>query len=169
MARGGRREGAGRPTGGKGLTFRWDKVAAAIEMSPDKTPLAHLIAVMQNEAMKDSVRLQAAIAAAPYVHPKLSSVEIKGDAAAPMKVQSEIGQALASLAELMRQRKTIDGDVVDVDERPTGRGEAAKKISAAPASQDRMAQPVGIDGMAGSSNVAEAVVVGGVDDGNDGD
>ena len=144
-------------------------MAAAIEMSPDKTPLAHLIAVMQNEAMKDSVRLQAAIAAAPYVHPKLSSVEIKGDAAAPMKVQSEIGQALASLAELMRQRKTIDGDVVDVDERQTGRGEAAKQIVSDTVKGNRLAQGLDSGGMAGLSNVAAAVVVGGVDDGNDGD
>lgn len=126
MARGGRREGAGRkprPAGERRVTFSWDKVAQAIELSPEKTPLAHLLAFMQNESMKDTLRLQAAIAAAPYVHPKLSSVEIKSDQAAPMKVQSEIGAALASLAELMRQRKTIDGDVIDVDEKTTGRGD----------------------------------------------
>lgn len=125
MARGGRREGAGRkakPAGERRVSFTWEKVAQAIELSPEKTPLAHLLAFMQNEAMKDTLRLQAAIAAAPYMHPKLSAIEIKTDQAAPMKAQSEIGAALASLAELMRQRKTIDGDVVDVDERATGRG-----------------------------------------------
>lgn len=126
MARGGRREGAGRkakPAGERRVSFTWEKVAQAIELSPEKTPLAHLLAFMQNEAMKDTLRLQAAIAAAPYMHPKLSAIEIKTDQAAPMKAQSEIGAALASLAELMRQRKTIDGDVVDVDERTTGRGD----------------------------------------------
>lgn len=126
MARGGRREGAGRkarPAGERRVSFTWEKVAQAIELSPEKTPLAHLLAFMQNETMKDTLRLQAAIAAAPYMHPKLSAIEIKTDQAAPMKAQSEIGAALSALAELMRQRKTIDGDVVDVDERATGRGD----------------------------------------------
>lgn len=132
MARGGRRDGAGRkprPAGERKVSFSWEKVAQAIELSPENTPLAHLLAFMQNKEMKDTLRLQAAIAAAPYMHPKLSSVEIKTDQAAPMKAQSEIGAALASLAELMRQRKTIDGDVIDVDERQTGRGDKAALAS----------------------------------------
>lgn len=129
MPRGGRREGAGRkakPAGERKVSFSWEKVAQAIELSPENTPLAHLLAFMQNKEMKDTLRLQAAIAAAPYMHPKLSSVEIKSDTATPLRVQSEIGQALSSLAELMRQRKTIDADIVDVDEKPTGRGESAR-------------------------------------------
>lgn len=132
MARGGRREGAGRkakPKGERRVSFTWEKVAQAIELSPEKTPLAHLLAFMQNEDMKETLRLQAAIAAAPYMHPKLSSIEVKTDQAAPMKAQSEIGLALASLAELMRQRKTIDGDVVDVDEKPTGRGDKVARVT----------------------------------------
>lgn len=149
MARGGRREGAGRkakPKGERRISFTWEKVAQAIELSPEKTPLAHLLAFMQNEDMKETLRLQAAIAAAPYMHPKLSAVEIKTDQAAPMKAQSEIGAALSALAELMRQRKTIDGDVVDVDERTTGRGGDAVALGrrdvVTPSQRDRMARDI---------------------------
>lgn len=80
-------------------------------MSEGSTPLEFLLDVMQNKAEKITLRMQAAVAAAPYVHAKLSSVEVKGDPAAPLQVQSDIGQALAALAELARQQS---GQIVDV-------------------------------------------------------
>jgi len=166
MARGGRREGAGRkakPAGERRVSFTWEKVAQAIELSPEKTPLAHLLAFMQNEAMKDTLRLQAAIAAAPYMHPKLSAIEIKTDQAAPMKAQSEIGAALASLAELMRQRKTIDGDVVDVDEKATGRGDAVAHNKSDRMARDRTAR----SGRADTSADPMPLLIDGTIEGND--
>lgn len=80
-------------------------------MSEGSTPLDFLLDVMQNKDQKINLRMQAAVAAAPYVHAKLSSVEVKGDATAPLQVQSDIGQALAALAELARQQS---GQVIDV-------------------------------------------------------
>jgi hypothetical protein len=45
-----------------------------------KTPLAFLLAVMRDPKQPDDVRLQAAIAAAPYVHPRLVKIEFIGTA-----------------------------------------------------------------------------------------
>lgn len=51
--------------------------AAAIEAS-GLTPLDYMLGVLRNEAMPDALRFVAAKAAAPYVHPKLASVEHSG-------------------------------------------------------------------------------------------
>lgn len=112
MPRGGVRVGAGRRTGTSDRQMRKinvDQVLNAIGSGPDKTPLAYLLGIMSSptDDIKLSERIQCAIAAAPYVHPRLASVEVKGDAAAPLQVQSDIGQALKALAELARTR-TID-------------------------------------------------------------
>lgn len=49
---------------------------AAIEAS-GLTPLDYLLSVMRDEANDPDARRDAAKAAAPYVHPKLSSVEMR--------------------------------------------------------------------------------------------
>ena len=115
MARGGKRIGAGRKTGtsDKGLRkFNVDQVLNSIGSGPDATPLAFLMGVIHlpagTEGVKLSDRIQCAIAAAPYVHPRLSSVEVKGDKENPLQIQSDIGQALKALAELARTREAID-------------------------------------------------------------
>ncbi|CAB5219923.1 hypothetical protein UFOVP237_34 [uncultured Caudovirales phage] len=117
MARGGVRVGAGRKTGTsdrKLRKFSVDQVLNSVGSGPDATPLAFLMGVIHlpagTEGVKLSDRIQCAIAAAPYVHPRLSSVEMKGDPAAPLQVQSDIGQALQALAELARNRNLIDLD-----------------------------------------------------------
>ena len=43
------------------------------------TPLDHLLAVMRDEAADPAKRLQAARDAAPYMHPRLASVQMRGD------------------------------------------------------------------------------------------
>ncbi len=73
MARGGKREGAGRPAGA--VTKRTREVAERA-LAEGKTPLDYLLDVMRDELREPSERLDAAKAAAPYVHPKLSSVEM---------------------------------------------------------------------------------------------
>ena len=109
MAKGGFRAGVGRKTGTSDREMRKvnvEKVLQSIGSGPDKTPLAFMLGIMQSDQsdIKISERIQCAIAAAPYVHPRLSSVEVKGDANAPLQIQSDIGQALAKLADLARNR-----------------------------------------------------------------
>ena len=115
MARGGKRVGAGRKTGTSDdrlRKFSVDQVLNSIGSGPDATPLAFLMGVIHLPAGTDGVklsdRIQCAIAAAPYVHPRLSSVEVKGDKENPLQIQSDIGQALKALAELARTREAID-------------------------------------------------------------
>lgn len=113
MPRGGARAGAGRPTGSvskRGVRLS-KQVLANLELNSAVNPLQYMLAVIQDDRQKPNIRLQAAIAAAPYVHPKLSSVELKGDSAAPLQVQSDIGQALAALAEIARQQS---GQVIEL-------------------------------------------------------
>ena len=115
MARGGARLGAGRPAGRTELEARGRRLQREINkkiaLEAGKSPLDFLLLVMQDTDNKINLRMQAAVAAAPYCHAKLSSVEVKGDPAAPLQVQSDIGQALAALAELARQQS---GQIVDV-------------------------------------------------------
>ena len=115
MPRGGARIGAGRPAGRTELEARGRRLQKEINkklaLEAGKSPLDFLLLVMQDKEQKINLRMQAAVAAAPYCHAKLSSVEVKGDATAPLQIQSDIGQALAALAELARQQS---GAVIDV-------------------------------------------------------
>lgn len=52
--------------------------AAAIEAS-GLTPLDYMLSVLRDEGRDTAERMDAAKAAAPYVHSKLASVEHKGD------------------------------------------------------------------------------------------
>lgn len=73
MARGGSRPGAGRKAGSP------NKVTAERQKAVEEsglTPLAYLLAVMRNEGNEQAARIDAAKAAARYVHPALSAVEM---------------------------------------------------------------------------------------------
>ena len=84
--RGGRRPGAGRKTGG--ATKRTREVAdkAAAE---GVTPLEFMLGIMRSDLPEDAsdeqrvlmmaMRFEAAKAAAPYMHPKLSAVEMNAN------------------------------------------------------------------------------------------
>lgn len=76
MARGGKREGAGRKPGALNK-----KTAAQIEAvkAGGITPLEYLLSVMRDETVDQHERVDAAHKAAPYVHPKLSSVDHKSE------------------------------------------------------------------------------------------
>ena len=83
MARGGKREGAGRKV--SALTTKTRQLAIeAVETGI--TPLEFLISVMRDKGNELSTRLDAAKAAASYVYPKLASVEHKGDADHPLGI-----------------------------------------------------------------------------------
>lgn len=75
MAKGGKREGAGRKPGApnKATQEQRDAVAAS-----GKTPLEYMLDVMRDAGADESKRLDAAKAAAPYVHARLSAVEHSG-------------------------------------------------------------------------------------------
>jgi hypothetical protein len=115
MPRGGARLGAGRPAGRTDLEARGKRIQKEINkklaLEAGKSPLDFLLMVMQDQDQKINLRMQAAVAAAPFCHAKLASVELKGDAAQPLQVQSDIGMALAALAEITRQQS---GQVIDV-------------------------------------------------------
>lgn len=73
MARGGKREGAGRKPGSVARLDR--EVRERVLASGDESPLDFLLRVMRTS--EDEARaLDAAKAAAPYVHAKLSSVDV---------------------------------------------------------------------------------------------
>lgn len=75
MSRGGQRPGAGRPSGAQNR--RTVEQAEAVEAS-GLTPLEYLTSVYRDIEADEAKRIDAAKAAAPYVHAKLSSVEVSG-------------------------------------------------------------------------------------------
>ena len=79
MARGGKREGAGRKPGS--VTKRTREIAdAAIESG--LTPLEYMLSILRDEARSDSERFEAAKNAAPYVHAKLAAVDMRAQVGA---------------------------------------------------------------------------------------
>ena len=96
--RGGARKGAGRPKGA--LTSRTREIAEKAA-GQGITPLEFMLEMMRREsfhedpkieAQREVMRFEAAKAAAPYIHPRLSSVEVDAD----VKVRS-LAQELAEL------------------------------------------------------------------------
>ncbi len=75
VIKGGKRPGAGRKKGVPNK--RTQEVQAAVEAS-GLSPLDYMLGVMRNTAAEPRERLNAAVAAAPYVHAKLSAVEVTG-------------------------------------------------------------------------------------------
>lgn len=77
MARGGKREGAGRKPGS--ATRKTREIAEAA-LTEGITPLEYMLSIMRDETENKANRMDMAKAAAPFIHPKLSSVEAKIDA-----------------------------------------------------------------------------------------
>jgi hypothetical protein len=75
MARGGARPNAGRKPGSATQKTRAIADAAASE---GLTPLEYMLGLLRNEANAQAVRFEAAKAAAPFIHAKLSSIEASG-------------------------------------------------------------------------------------------
>jgi len=75
-ARGGARKGAGRKVGS--ATKRTREIAdRAVEEGV--TPLEYMLKVMRDERNDPRERLSAAVSAAPFVHAKLSSIELNAN------------------------------------------------------------------------------------------
>lgn len=77
MAHGGKRPGAGRKPGSATTRTREIAEGAAQE---GITPLEFMLQVMRDEEAERSERLDMAKAAAPYIHPRLSSIEANVEA-----------------------------------------------------------------------------------------
>jgi hypothetical protein len=86
MPRGGTRPGAGRPKGVSAVA-RLDAAARKAVMESGTTPLNYLLAVMRDDKQPGDLRLEAAKAAAPYVHAKRSSVEVGGPGGGDLVVE----------------------------------------------------------------------------------
>lgn len=84
--RGGKREGAGRKAGEPN---KLTKQALETAKAMGKTPLEVMLEIM-NDSSDDRMRLTAAQAAAPYVHAKLSSVELTGKDGGAVETVSRI-------------------------------------------------------------------------------
>lgn len=75
--RGGKRVGAGRP---KGAATKKTREIADRAASDGLTPLEYMLDILRDVSADPAQRFEAAKHAAPYVHPKLSSVEAKVEA-----------------------------------------------------------------------------------------
>jgi hypothetical protein len=96
--RGGKRANAGRKVG---AATRRTREIADKAAEGGITPLEFMLQIMRNEAGEPETRFEAAKAAAPYVHPRLSAVDV--DAKVTARTLAE------ELAELNAQRNSEDG------------------------------------------------------------
>lgn len=80
--RGGARKNAGRKPGA--ATTKTREIANKASEA-GLTPLEYILSVMRDDATEPRERLSAAVAAAPYMHAKLSSVEVSGKDGGPVE------------------------------------------------------------------------------------
>lgn len=78
---GGHRPGAGRKPG---QSTRMNEQARAKALEGGVSPLAYMLTVLRDKEQSSDIRMDAAKAAAPYVHARLSSVEARHDLADPL-------------------------------------------------------------------------------------
>lgn len=83
MTHGGPRTGAGRKPG---AATRLNQEARQKAAEGGLMPLDYMLDILRNEDLSLEDRMDAAKAAAPYVHAKLASVEHKGDGGGPLQV-----------------------------------------------------------------------------------
>ena len=85
MQNGGSRPGAGRPKGGANKINDEARKAA---LEGGISPLEYLLSVLRDEDEQRNVRIDAAKAAAPYIHARLSNVDMnaKVDAKAAVNI-----------------------------------------------------------------------------------
>jgi hypothetical protein len=110
--RGGRREGAGRKPGS---VSKLDAEARRKALEGGMMPLDYLLGIMRDEDQDPRSRLDAAKAAAPYCHARLSATELSGPNGGPVAVKTTDRLDISGLndAELealeSALRKTVQG------------------------------------------------------------
>ena len=72
MPRGGARAGAGRKPGA--ITKRTREIADGLA-TDGLTPLEYMLSVLRDPTQTQAVRMDAAKAASPYIHPRLANIE----------------------------------------------------------------------------------------------
>ena len=87
MARGGVRPGSGRP---KGAATKRTREIAEQAIASGLTPLEFMLNTLRDEDKDFLTRFGAAKHAAPYIHPKLSSVEATGKNGGPIETVTTI-------------------------------------------------------------------------------
>ncbi len=121
---GGARKGAGRPKGSKGKKTKIDDFVADVtetmvpgaakEMLPDHaiTPLQYLLYLVNTKGAPRKLRFEAAKAAAPYLHPRLSHAEVIQDITGELKTTVINAQPEMSADEWQQKHapKTSSGD-----------------------------------------------------------
>lgn len=90
MSHGGRRPGAGRKAGT--ATTRTREIANAV--AEGLTPLEYLTSVYRDVSVDEAKRIDAAKAAAPYVHAKLSAVELTGKDGGPVETLEKVERVI---------------------------------------------------------------------------
>lgn len=83
MARGGRREGAGRKAGS---VTKLSREVAGKALEGGESPAEYMLRVMRDPKVDHDRRDKMAVAVAPYVHPKLANVEHAGKDGGPIQV-----------------------------------------------------------------------------------
>ena len=86
MAHGGARPNAGRK---KGAHNRLTEEAVKAAEEGGLMPLDYLLKIMRDESQDQGARVDAAKAAAPYVHAKLQSMEVSGANGGPIEIVSK--------------------------------------------------------------------------------
>jgi hypothetical protein len=82
---GGKRSGAGRP---KGAPNKANAERQAAIVASGLAPLDYLLSVLRDESADPHERMEAAKSAAPYVHPRLASIEHAGkDDGSPIQIK----------------------------------------------------------------------------------
>lgn len=87
MARGGVRPGSGRP---KGSATKMNEEARKAALSSGISPLDFLLAAMRDDRQEFDTRIDAAKAAAPYVHARLAQIQHQGDPESPLETVTTI-------------------------------------------------------------------------------
>ena len=83
MSRGGSRQGAGRK---RGTANKASAARQAAVKASGLTPLDYMLSVLRDDKQDLATRLDAAYKAAPYVHPKLASIEHGGKDGGPILI-----------------------------------------------------------------------------------
>jgi hypothetical protein len=96
---------AGKKTGGrtKGTPNKATKAREELITSSGLSPLEYMLTTLRDESQPVNIRLDAAKAAAQYVHPKLSAVTLSGDPENPVEQrvthvdEKQVGAAVEKL------------------------------------------------------------------------
>ena len=115
----------GRPPGSKNKrtleVMKRDREVVDAAAAAGETPLQYLLGVMRNRENTDEVRLDAAKAAAPYVHARLNAVEAKITHRDEMNLE-ELRRAIArDLAAIGIQGAAFAGADGEAETVPEGR------------------------------------------------